>query len=188
MTSVEADWATACAWMSAGASIPSPCLSASYHCDVVMGVTLKKAPRYDGCQPATASASKAKCRNPPEDTRAELLLRRTLWAEGLHYRLHAKDLPGIPDVVFRPQRLAIFVDGDFWHGRDWEKRRKKLSRGSNADYWLAKIAYNIERDKKNTALLESMGWTLMRFWETDVLDNPENAVRATIEALARLRS
>jgi len=140
----------------------APCL-----CDLVMEVTLAKVPRYDDCKPATPAASKAKRRNPPRGTRAELLLRRALWAKGLH-RLHAKDLPGKPDLVFRRQRLVVFVDGDFWRGRDWDKRREKLEKGSNADYWLAKIGYNIERDKKSTALLGDMGWTVIRIWETDL--------------------
>jgi len=152
-----------------------------------MAVIPKRAPRYDHCQPATPAASKAKRRNPPKGTRAELLLRRALWANRLRCRLHANDLPGKPDIVFRPQRLAIFVDGDFWHGRHWGDRRKRLEKGSNADYWLAKIAYNMERDNKNTELLKGMGWAVIRFWETDLLGGPEAAVREVVEALARLR-
>jgi DNA mismatch endonuclease Vsr len=93
----------------------------------------RKAPRYDDCRPASPAASKAKRRNRPKGTVAELLLRRALWAEGLRYRLHAKDLPGKPDIVFRRQRLVIFVDGDFWHGRDWPQRREKLEKGSNPE-------------------------------------------------------
>jgi DNA mismatch endonuclease, patch repair protein len=151
-----------------------------------MAVKQRKAPRYDACTPATPAASKAKRHNPPKGTRAEVLLRCALWAKGLRYRLHAKELPGKPDIVFRRQHLAVFVDGDFWHGRDWEKRREKLAKGSNADYWLAKIGYNIERDRKSTELLEDMGWTVLRFWETDLLDDPDIAVREISDALGRL--
>lgn len=153
-----------------------------------MVVIRKKVPRYDDCKPATPAASKAKSRNPPKGTRAELLLRRALREKGLRYRLHAKDLPGKPDIVFRRQRLAIFVDGDFWHGRNWEERRKKLENGNNSEYWVAKIGYNIERDKKNTALLEGMGWVVIRIWETDLLDGREIAVCRIVEALAQLDS
>lgn len=153
-----------------------------------MAVTRRKAPCYDDCEPATPAASKAKCRNPPKGTKAEMLLRRALWEKGLRYRLHANDLPGKPDIVFRRQCLAIFVDGDFWHGRDWDERRKKLEKGSNADYWLAKISYNIERDKKNTALLEGMGWTVIRFWETDLSGGSQKGVREISAALALLSS
>lgn len=177
-----------CAWIAVGARIPYRSLGVPCPYEPVTVATLKKAPRYDDCEPATPAASKAKRRNPPKGTRAELLLRQALWARGLRYRLHAKDLPGKPDVIFRRQRLAIFVDGDFWHGRNWGKRREKLKKGSNADYWLAKIGYNIERDKKNTALLEEMGWAVIRFWETDVLDGPNIAAREIVDALARLAS
>jgi DNA mismatch endonuclease (patch repair protein) len=150
-------------------------------------VIRRKAPHYGDCEPATPAASKAKRRNRPKGSRAELLLRSALWARGLRYRLHAKELPGKPDIVFRRQRVAIFVDGDFWHGRDWEERRKKLEKGSNAQYWIAKIGYNIKRDKKNTALLEGMGWLVIRFWETDLLDAPEMATREIVNILvARL--
>jgi DNA mismatch endonuclease, patch repair protein len=135
----------------------------------------RKAPKYDECRPASPAASRAKRRNRPKGTAAELLLRQALWAEGLRYRLHAKELPGKPDIVFRRQRLAVFVDGDFWHGRNWLQRREKLEMGSNADYWIAKIGYNIERDANNRHLLENMGWTVQRFWETDVLARPEEA-------------
>jgi DNA mismatch endonuclease (patch repair protein) len=129
----------------------------------------REAPRYDDHEPASREASEAKRHNAQKDTKAELLLRQALWARGLRYRLHAKDLPGRPDIVFRGLRIAIFVDGDFWHGRDWAERRKKLQQGANADYWLAKIAYNIERDGRNTQLLQRGGWTVIRLWETDIL-------------------
>jgi DNA mismatch endonuclease (patch repair protein) len=144
----------------------------------------RNAPRYDDYAPASPVASKAKRRNHPKDTRAEVLLRRALWRRGLRYRLHARDLPGKPDIVFRRERIAIFVDGDFWHGRGWAERTKKLREGANADYWVAKIGYNIERDNKNTALLESMGWTVIRLWETDILKASESAVSEIAGQLA----
>lgn len=71
--------------------------------------------------------------------------------------------------MFVRARLAVFVDGDFWHGRDWVARVPKLVRGANASYWLAKIATNMERDRRKTAELEAMGWRVVRVWETDVL-------------------
>ena len=103
---------------------------------------------------------------------------------GLRYRLYAKELPGKPDIVFRRKRLAVFVDGDFWHGRDWEARRRKLATGHNADYWLAKIRYNRERDRRNTQQLEAAGWRVMRLWETDVKRAPQEAAAAVQTALS----
>jgi DNA mismatch endonuclease (patch repair protein) len=111
------------------------------------------------------------------------MLRRRLWALGLRYRLHAKGLPGKPDIVFRRQRLAVFVDGDFWHGRNWEKRRAALERGHNAPYWIGKIAYNIERDLRTNALLEQAGWKVLRLWETEVKRQAWAAADRVIQAL-----
>ena len=97
--------------------------------------------------------------------------------------MHAKDLPGKPDLVFRRQRLAVFVDGDFWHGRNWEKRRASLEKGHNAPYWIDKIAYNIERDKRNDALLEQAGWRVLRLWETDVTKQPSVEADRVVKAV-----
>ena len=88
---------------------------------------------------------------------------------GLRYRVNVATLPGRPDIVFGRARLAVFCDGDFWHGRDFRKRIERLSTGHNAPYWVAKIRGNVERDQRNQALLESDGWTVLRFWETDIL-------------------
>jgi DNA mismatch endonuclease (patch repair protein) len=136
-------------------------------------------PRYDGCVPASQAASRTKRRNRSRDTSAELLLRKALWARGLRYRLHVRGLPGKPDIVFRRYRLAVFVDGDFWHGRDWDKRKGRLSRGANPTYWIEKIEYNMRRDREQTSLLTTRGWRVLRFWETDV-------ARATGMAVAEI--
>ena len=143
-----------------------------------------KAPRYDRHQPSSLAASRVKKHNRSEGTKAELTLRRHLWARGLRYCLHVQELPGKPDIVFRRQRVAIFVDGDFWHGRNWTERRKKLEKGANADYWIAKIEYNIERDLKSTVLLREMGWDVLRIWETDVLSTPDEACEKILQLVA----
>lgn len=143
----------------------------------------RSSPRYDNLRPSSPAASKAKRRNPSRGTGAELLLRHGLWSQGLRYRLHATDLPGKPDIVFRRQRLAIFVDGDFWHGRDWDKRRASLERGHNAPYWVEKIAYNMQRDQSNNALLAQAGWKVLRLWETDVKKQLSVAIAQVREQL-----
>ncbi len=141
-------------------------------------------PRFDRLCPASSVASKVKRRNRAQGSAAELALRRALWALGLRYRLHAKDLPGKPDILFLRQRLVVFVDGDFWHGRHWDERRRKLADGHNAAYWIAKIEYNIERDRHNTKLLQAAGWHVIRLWEKDILRAPDEAaavVKAVLE-------
>ena len=152
--------------------------------DGVIMASKRVAPRYDHLRPSSPAASKAKRRNPSQGTTAELLLRRRLWSLGLRYRLHARDLPGKPDIVFRRQRLAVFVDGDFWHGRNWENRRASLEKGHNAPYWFEKISYNIQRDRRNDILLEQAGWTVLRLWETEVKKEPSAAADQVVEALS----
>jgi DNA mismatch endonuclease (patch repair protein) len=147
-----------------------------------------KVPSYKGLKPASEAASRVKSRNRRQDTLHELLLRRHLWHLGLRFRKNVTTLPGKPDIVFPAARVAIFCDGDFWHGRDWQSRQEKLSRGTNASYWLAKIASNIERDVRNTALLKKDGWRVIRLWETDVKRDPVAAAARIKKAVdARLR-
>jgi DNA mismatch endonuclease (patch repair protein) len=114
--------------------------------------------------------------NRKEGGRAELILRRRLFARGLRYRTHVGSLPGKPDLVFTAARLAVFCDGDFWHGRNWPKLRKQLTTRANSDYWIAKIRRNRARDRSQTLELSRLGWAVIRVWETDVLASPDRFV------------
>ena len=98
-----------------------------------------------------------------KNTGPELLLRRYLWKSGFRYRLHYK-LPGRPDIVFVARKIAVFVDGCFWHGCPLHSVRPK----TNSTFWNTKIQGNIDRDGKNQQLLEQEGWTVLRFWEHDI--------------------
>jgi DNA mismatch endonuclease (patch repair protein) len=105
------------------------------------------------------------------NTRPEMKLRRELWSRGLRYRVNLKTLSGKPDVVFTKAKIAVFCDGDFWHGNNWAIRglpslEDELKRYS--EYWCLKILTNIERDKKVTFNLEADGWTVLRFWESEI--------------------
>jgi len=135
----------------------------------------RSSPSFSGCRPASGAASRTKQRNRKTGSKAELALRRALWRLGVRYRLYCSDLPGNPDLAFFRQRIAVFVDGDFWHGRDWARRQERLHSGNNSAYWIAKIAYNRERDLRNNALLAELDWRVLRLWETDVLKDPERA-------------
>jgi DNA mismatch endonuclease, patch repair protein len=123
---------------------------------------------FDGFKSTSARNSEVKGRVRKTNTNAELLLRRALWQRGLRYRIHAKKLPGTPDIVFYKYRLAIFCDGDFWHGRNWVTRRERLAKGSNPGYWIPKIESNMARDRLVNHQLREMGWTVLRFWEGDI--------------------
>ena len=106
-----------------------------------------------------------------KNTRPEMALRRALWLRGMRYRVNVKELPGKPDIVFTRAKIVIFCDGDFWHGHNWAIRGlssldEELSRYSQ--FWKDKILGNIERDKSNTLKLKSGGWTVIRFWESEI--------------------
>lgn len=98
----------------------------------------------------------------PANTKPEMLIRRGLHALGYRYRLHVKELPGKPDLVFPGRRAAIFVHGCFWHGHDCALFRWPVTR---EDFWRDKIAGNINRDRKTAALLLDQGWRVMDIWE-----------------------
>ena len=146
-----------------------------------------RTPSFDGLQPASEAASRAKRANRKRNTAHEVLLRRALWRLGLRYRKHVAGLHGNPDVVFPRARVIVFCDGDFWHGRDWDHLRAQLARRHNADYWIAKITRNRERDREQTAHLEEVGWTVLRLWETDVTRDPD-AAAAHVAAVVAARA
>ncbi|WP_084502092.1 very short patch repair endonuclease [Fundidesulfovibrio putealis] len=97
------------------------------------------------------------------DTGPELALRRALWSSGLRYRTHPA-LPGKPDIAFISRKVAIFVDGCFWHGCPLHG----VMPGTNQEFWSRKIGRNIERDRETNARLEKEGWVVLRFWEHEV--------------------
>ena len=99
--------------------------------------------------------------------KAETLLAKALWQRGYRYRRNDRRLPGSPDVAILRHRIAVFVDGSFWHGRDWTARRARLKR--NRAYWIEKIEENMARDRRNDRLLLQAGWTPVHFWEEEVL-------------------
>jgi DNA mismatch endonuclease (patch repair protein) len=144
---------------------------------------MPKVPRFSSFKPASESASLVKQQNRSRNTKAEMLLRRELWRRGLRYRLHAADLPGKPDLVFRRARVVVFCDGDFWHGRRWGERQEKLARGSNARYWTAKIGANVARDRRTTRQLRQAGWMVLRMWETDIFRDVNRAAERVEKAL-----
>jgi DNA mismatch endonuclease (patch repair protein) len=121
-----------------------------------------------------------------KNSKAEIALRRALHARGVRYRLHSADLEGRPDIVIRSSKLAIFVDGDMWHGNAW--RVRGLSEladmfPTNTQWWVDKIQRTMERDVEVTQVLSANGWTVIRLWESDVLSSPDSAATRVIEQL-----
>lgn len=130
-----------------------------------------KVPRFEqaGGFHTTADRSKRMANIKGKNTKAEVLLRKALWANGMRFRIHVRNMSGKPDIVIRKYRLAIFVDGSFWHGFQWEKKKPTIK--SNAKFWIPKIERNIQRDQINQKKLEGAGYTVMRFWDHDIQKN-----------------
>nr|WP_270094333.1 very short patch repair endonuclease [Pedobacter agri] len=101
-----------------------------------------------------------------KDTKAEILLRRALWQNGFRFRKNSGKIPGKPDVLIIKYKLAIFVDGSFWHGYNWPAVRSKIK--TNAEFWIKKIEGNMERDRVVNRLLSEKGFTVMRFWDHQI--------------------
>lgn len=102
-------------------------------------------------------------------TKPELVLRKALFRSGLSYRLNVDKLPGKPDIVMRKYKLVIFVDGEFWHGYDWETKKNKIK--ANREFWISKIERNMQRDHENAIKLNNLGFTVIRFWEKEITKN-----------------
>ena len=123
---------------------------------------------------------------PSKNTRPEIALRKALWSQKLRYRVNYKKLPGKPDIVFTKQKVVVFCDGDYWHGHNWAVRglsslEEELA--GYSEYWQNKILRNIERDKENNKALRSLGWTVVRIWESDIKKDLDGCVRTVQEAL-----
>lgn len=126
------------------------------------------------------------------DTSPERILRKGLSARGLRYRLHSRRLPGCPDIVFVSAKVAVFVDGDYWHGNQWKLRghkslKSQFSNIRHRAYWEKKIERNMARDRKVSAALRKEGWKVIRVWESDIKTRPAWAVDRIQRAVARRR-
>lgn len=104
-----------------------------------------------------------------KDSKIELLLRKELWNRGLRYRKNVNKIFGKPDIVFMGKKVAVFCDSEFWHGYNWEERKKDFK--SHQEFWISKIERNIERDREVTQRLKAEGWTVLRFWGKDIKKN-----------------
>ena len=118
-----------------------------------------------------------------KDTKIEVLLRKELWHRGYRYRKNVKSLPGSPDIVLTKFRIAIFCDGEFFHGKDWEVLKLRLERGSNSEFWIGKISRNRERDDAVNKRLLYEGWTVIRFWGNDIHKHLGECIRVIEETV-----
>lgn len=117
-----------------------------------------------------------------KDTSIELLLRRALWHKSVRFRVNSKDIIGKPDISIKKYKLAIFCDGDFWHGNCSDRNI-----GTNSKYWEQKIRRNKERDLELTLTLRDAGWTVLRFWGSDIKKNPERVACEILQEIKRIK-
>ena len=115
-----------------------------------------------------------------KDTTIEVILRKALWERGYRYRKNYEDLPGHPDIVLTKYKIVIFCDGEFFHGKDWEKLKVRLKKSNNSEYWITKIARHMERDEEVNKQLRTLGWSVLRFWGKDIKKDVKGCI-TTIE-------
>lgn len=118
-----------------------------------------------------------------KDTSIEIILRKALWQKGYRYRKNYRQLPGSPDIVLIKYKIAIFCDGEFFHGKDWEKLKARLEKGEKGEYWISKISRNIVRDEEIDKQLNFLGWTVLRFWGNDIKKHTDECVKVIEEVI-----
>jgi len=143
---------------------------------------------YRSRNPAVVSRNMSAIRATENQT--EVALRRALHTRGLRFRKYAAGLPGRPDIIFRVEKVAVFVDGDYWHARILREKGlaalKARHRTSTRDYWIQKFQRRVKRDEAVNTQLRLLGWCVLRFWESDIRRDVEPAARK-VESVVRRR-
>ncbi|MGG7036972.1 MAG: very short patch repair endonuclease [Flavobacterium sp.] len=127
----------------------------------------------------TPARSKLMSKIKAKDTKPEILFRKELWKSGFRYRKYVKDLPGNPDIANKKLKVVIFIDGEFWHGHNWQEKKDKIK--SNRDFWIPKIERNIQRDIENNEKLQILGYKVFRFWEYEVKKELQKCIAYVLE-------
>jgi DNA mismatch endonuclease Vsr len=122
------------------------------------------------------------------NTHPEQILSRALRRAGIRFRRQSRNLPGKPDFVLKNVQVAVFVDGDFWHGRQWRLRglgslAAQFKNCANKEYWLRKVQTNINRDRRVNRQLRNAGWKVIRIWERDLIRRPDYCLRRVANAM-----
>lgn len=117
-----------------------------------------------------------------KNTKPELAFRKALHAKGVRYRTFSKKIPGKPDLSSAKKKFAIFIDGEFWHGYNWDVQKDKIK--SNREYWLPKIERNMQRDRQVNAQLQELGIKTFRFWSKDIKKDLDGCVQQVLDYLS----
>lgn len=138
---------------------------------------MKHPKSYDSTPETRKRMSKVKLKG----GKAETVFAKALWHKGYRYFRNYKRLPGSPDIAVLKHHIAIFIDGEFWHGKDWPVRKERLVR--NREYWIEKIEENMARDERNDRKLLELGWTPIHFWEKEVLKDLKDCIEQIEELI-----
>ncbi len=140
---------------------------------------INKEPRFHGEVSEKSHRTMSNIRG--KATKIEVAFRKALWEKGYRYRKNYDRLTGRPDIVLTKQKIVIFCDSEFFHGKDWDRLKPRLEKGKNSDYWVKKIERNMERDNEKDVLLRFYGWTVEHFWGKDILKDVDACVRVIDE-------
>ena len=120
-----------------------------------------------------------------KNTSIERALSRALWHKGIRFRKNSSSVFGHPDISIKKYRIAIFCDGDFWHGYDWENRKDAIK--SRREYWIPKIERNIAKDEETNHILSAMGYKVIRIWEYEIRNDIDDVVAMIMRAIEEQR-
>lgn len=138
---------------------------------------MKHPKAYDSTPETRKRMSQVKLKNGD----AEQLLAKRIWHLGYRYRKNDRRLPGSPDIAILKYRIAVLVGGEFWHGKDWDKRKERLQR--NREYWITKIEENMNRDVRVDNELRKLGWRPIHFWAKDVIKDSDACIAEIVKLL-----
>jgi DNA mismatch endonuclease (patch repair protein) len=113
-----------------------------------------------------------------KNTKPELAFRKALYASGYRYRIDYKKLIGKPDIALPKYKTVIFIDGEYWHGKNWAKRKPKIK--TNREFWIPKIERNMQRDQEVDQALKENGYAVFRFWETEIKKDLETCLAVVL--------
>ena len=112
-------------------------------------------------------------------------MRKALWREGIRYRIHYRALPGKPDIAITKYKIAIFCDGEFWHGKNWIDRKESIK--TNSSYWIQKIERNIAKDNEIEKKLDKLGWTVLRYWGKEINKNLNDCINEIKDTIIEIQ-
>ncbi|HEA20559.1 hypothetical protein LCGC14_0786080 [marine sediment metagenome] len=142
-----------------------------------------KVPRFNEASGfyTTPKRSKIMSKIRGKNTKPELAFRKALYASGYRYRIDYKKLIGKPDILLKKYKTAVFIDGEYWHGHNWAERKPKVK--TNREFWIAKIERNMQRDGEVNTELKRLGYTVFRFWESEIKKELDTCLQKVIAHL-----